>query len=505
MKVLVIGLDGSCMDLIKPWANEGKLPTFKKLLSEGSYGYLESVTPPITVPAWNCLATGKNPGKIGCFGFIQKSPNSYDFRMLIPSARKERDVWDILSDFEKKVFILNAPNVISAYKVNGYMVSGFMCPSKEKKAYPRSLVDVLSDLNYDMELGDLLSYLAISDSDLSKMLKDITEQNWRALTYLLEKDWDFGFFVLQELDGIQHKLWTQKDVILKHYQNIDRKLSELMDRLKKENDEANIIIVSDHGFGPNNKMFLINEWLANRGFLEVKKTMAFELVNGLIRTLKGPNILKILKLLMKFPLLMPIYNRLFLRAVATPIIWDKTKAFSYGNWGGIFINLEGREPKGVVRKEDYEKLRTKIIDGLKKEQIKAYRREDLYHGEYLEYAPDIIIQTNGYIDSISGKVGYNKEFMEGFPLEGYHNRMNGTFIACGPDIKENSEMGAMLYDIAPTILHMFGIPIPKDMDGRVLKEIFKGDLATKDINYQKIDEKKKIKDKITKLRNTGVI
>ena len=70
MRVLVLGLDGANMDLIKHWASEGKLPHFEKVLKGGSYGYLESTIPTITIPAWNCLSTGKNPAKIGCFSSI---------------------------------------------------------------------------------------------------------------------------------------------------------------------------------------------------------------------------------------------------------------------------------------------------------------------------------------------------------------------------------------------------------------------------------------------------
>lgn len=138
MKVLIIGLDGATLDLIRPWARDGKLPTFEKLMRGGSYGNLESVTPTITIPAWNCLATGKNPGKIGCFSFVQKAPKSYDFRMYSSLAEKEKDIWDILSDYRYNVFVLNAPNILNAYKINGLMVAGCLCTSEERLTYPRN-------------------------------------------------------------------------------------------------------------------------------------------------------------------------------------------------------------------------------------------------------------------------------------------------------------------------------------------------------------------------------
>jgi predicted AlkP superfamily phosphohydrolase/phosphomutase len=163
-----------------------------------------------------------------------------------------------------------------------------------------------------------------------------------------------------------------------------------------------------------------------------------------------------------------------------------------------------REPKGIVKKEEYESLRNEIIEELRQISVKAYRREELYYGDYLELAPDIILQTDDYVSSISAKVGYGKEFLEDFYFGGSH-RINGIFIAWGSDIKENLEVNARIYDIAPTILHIFGIPIPKDMDGRVLKEIYKGDLALRKINYCELDERNRIKEKIRELECLGKI
>ena len=116
----------------------------------------------------------------------------------------------------------------------------------------------------------------------------------------------------------------------------------------------------------------------------------------------------------------------------------------------------------------------------------------------MKLAPDIILQTDDYINSINGKVGYGREFIEDY---GGAHRINGTFIAWGPGIKKNFEINAKIYDIAPTILHIFGIPIPKDMDGRVLKEIFEGELAMREVKYQEM-EREKIRRRIRKLKYT---
>ena len=497
-RVLVLGLDGASMDLIKKFAIEGKLPTFYRLMSEGSYGYMESVIPTMTIPAWNCLTTGKNMGKIGCFSFIQKAYRSYDFRLYTSLVRKEEDIWDILSDYGNRVFVFNPSNVQAAYKINGWMVAGCLCTSEDKLTYPRNLKEELYNMGYERDITDLRTLGALSDREHTRRHKEITAKHFKVLFHFLKKEWKFGFFVLNELDRVQHRFWNKKSVIISHYQNIDRKLGELLRRLEKDNTENTIIIVSDHGFGPNKTTFHINEWLIRRNLMKIKREFPLDFVRIFASILKEPVILKTLRPLMRFSLIRRMYQGIFLTTGRTPIEWEKTKAFSYGTFGTIYINLEGREPQGTVKEEEYEKLRTEIIEGLREVSVKAFRREEIYHGEYLYLSPDIIIQTDENINSISSRVGYNRYFSEG--SGGAHNRKNATFIAWGADIKENFEIRTSVYDVAPTILHIFGIPIPRDMDGRVLKEIFKGELAMRGVRYARAEERR-VRKRIKKLKN----
>lgn len=499
MKVLVIGLDGATLDLIKPWACEGKLPMFQKLMSESCYGNLESSRPPITIPAWNCLATGKNPGRIGCFSFIQKASGSYDFRVYSQTVEKEEDIWDILSDTESKVFILNAPNILSAYRINGHMVAGSLCTNEDRLTYPKGLGEELRNLNYEMDMTDPDIFGSLNDKEFSRRHKEITEKHCKVLFKFLDKPWDFGFFVFTELDRVQHQFWDKKDILLSHYKNIDNKLTHIINKIEADGEKPNIFIVSDHGFGPNKKAFLVNEFLINRGLLELKRTPILDIIRNLVSILRKPVILKMLSPLLTISFIRPLYRSVTRQTGRTPIRWDRTKAFSYATWGTIYINSAGKEPEGIVKEEDYEKLRSDIIDGLKKISVKAYRREELYHGKYLNLAPDIILDTDDYVNSITSKVGYGSEFVE---WHGGSHRINGTFIARGPDIKENVEINANICDVAPTILHMFGMPIPKDMDGRVLKEIFKDDspIAKEQIEYKKADEKEKITKQLKTLK-----
>ncbi|MFQ6053764.1 MAG: alkaline phosphatase family protein, partial [Candidatus Bathyarchaeia archaeon] len=71
-RVLLLGLDGATFDIIEPMARSGRLPNLARLISEGSSGVLESTLPPVTLPAWVSMVTGKNPGKLGVFDLLSR-------------------------------------------------------------------------------------------------------------------------------------------------------------------------------------------------------------------------------------------------------------------------------------------------------------------------------------------------------------------------------------------------------------------------------------------------
>ena len=208
-----------------------------------------------------------------------------------------------------------------------------------------------------------------------------------------------------------------------------------------------------------------------------------------------------------------------IRKISIPQIdWTKTKAYGEDRGlKGININVKGREPYGVIEQEmEYEDLRNRIVDELNRlkdpetgEKImnEVYKNNEIYSGEFLDKTSDIIfIQNPKYLikqDLLSGTMIASSS--PELPGE-HHAQINGIFIANGPDIKEGKKIeGVELVDLAPTILHMMNVPVPKDMDGKVLKEIFKEDseLAKRPIIYKEIDEKKKIKERVEKLKNVG--
>ena len=145
IKIMVIGLDGATFDLIKPWASEGKLPTFKKLLKNGIYANLESTVPYATVPAWPSFATGCNPGKHGFYDFFKEKENSYELTVEARPSKvvKQPTLWEILSYYNKNVAVINVPGTYPPYKINGYMITGMLSPPGAKFTYPLDFKDEL--------------------------------------------------------------------------------------------------------------------------------------------------------------------------------------------------------------------------------------------------------------------------------------------------------------------------------------------------------------------------
>jgi len=511
-RVYVIGLDGATWDILGPWMDAGHLPTLASLRQQGTAGKLKSVVPPLTGPAFSSLMTGKNPGQHGVFDWLERAPDGYHLQPINGERIRGQRLWDILSNHGKRVGILNVPMTYPPRKVNGFLVSGLLTPKQEPTfTHPPELGHELKE-TFDYRILPELYYDRWRVDPWLEELHHIVDMRTDTALYLLET-FQPDFFMLHffVIDLIQHGLWHTVDAthpdhdtphgrryanaILELYQHIDCSIKRLVERA---DEDTNFLIISDHGFGSVRKYIYVNTLLEKMGFLKFKTDLLTRIKVAMFRL--GITPARVYRLFMRLGMLnfglskgkgerQELVRRFFLSA--DNIDWSRTQAYAHGNIGQIFINTLGREPQGIVRGgEEREELVGKIIQCLKEvtdpetgEKIiqQIFRREEIYSGDALSDAPDILMlperleyQALGASEFISNQV-----LEPSFAFSGEH-RLYGILIAAGPDIKVNPNLlEANLVDIAPTVLHLMNLPVPEDMDGQVVVEILSPDLLNR--------------------------
>ncbi len=515
-----MGLDAATFDLINPWIAEGKLPVLAGLMKNSAWGRLSSVLPPITPPAWTSFMTGKNPGKHRIFHFMEAQPGTYSLRYLNASSRRAKTIWRILSDAGYTVGTMNIPFTYPPEHLNGFQISGMDTPS-EKSAfvYPPELRGELEGLlgRFSLDLR-YLGYMT-TDPRREEVLADMErlDQQWlKASLILMEKHpADVMMFTFMSIDTVQHYFWQYMDsthhyydpvaakrfgdAVLRVYQRLDRAVGEIM---AKVSGDASVFVVSDHGGGPtSDRVVYLNRYLAQLGLLhyhESKESVVTKLARGIMRqtyTLLRDSLSSRQK--SKLANALPGLRKRFETAFTsfTNIDWSRSKAYCsevLASPPSIWINRKGIKPSGIVEDREYEPLLkfitekfAELKDPRTNEPVikRILRREEVFHGPYADEAADLILdwwQASQFSTSPSFPEHTSEPavaILERKPPEGSEwggtHRLEGILVAHGKAFKKGVEIkGARLIDMAPTILHLMNQPVPDDMDGRVLEEVF---------------------------------
>lgn len=531
-KLLIVGLDGATWDVLMPLINKKKLPNLEKLVKNGTYGVLESTVPPVTGGAWLSLATGKTPGKTGIIDFLNRKDatpklyptSSFDF--------KEQSFWDYLSRANKKVGIFNYPMLFPPYEVNGFMVSGLGSSSDDNISYPLSLKEELEQIAGKYEIyvnyhNKKYENFDLFISDLNKFLGKF--EKW--IYYVVRnKEWDSVFLVFSATDWMQHIIWRHIDKshilydpkvspkyrkeFVKFWQRIDIILGNILRAIP---EDTVVLLVSDHGFGPNDQTFNLAKWLVIKGYMKRKRS------NKINNAKKY--VYRFLSLVAKTPIRKLFPNKVrktvgnaLKTSIADEIDFENSKAICLGHtipFGAIYINSNNDKEREEIKAKLIHDLKNLSRDVGKEVEVQIYEPKKIYSGEKVNLLPDIIFTINNWRCVII-EDNFDRPLFEEKPFSTRHtgsHRLNGIFLAYGLGIKKGLRVDAKIYDIAPTVLHIFGLPIPNDMDGRVLVEIFEEDseFAKREpryvdpIYYEKKGENEKFKKTIKNLKLKGKI
>jgi predicted AlkP superfamily phosphohydrolase/phosphomutase len=457
-KVLVIGLDCAAPKLVfDDWLSE--LPNMKRLVDEGAWGRLFSTIPPITCPAWMSMMTSKNPGKLGIFGFRNRSNYSYEEVWIANSSViKEPLLWDIIGREGYSVGMIGVPQTYPPKAVNGFMVTDFLAPDTEADyTYPSYLKDEIKAAvgNYILDVD---KFRTDDKDDLLARIYAMTKTRFDLVEAFLAKSPQFYMFVEMGVDRIYHGFWKFMDkthrkyvpgnkyenAIKEYHKYIDKRIGALLGRL---DDNTVVVVVSDHGAKRMDGAININDWLIQEGYLKLKQKP------------EGTKTVKLEK---------------------AGVDWEHTKAWGLGGYyGRLFLNIKGREAKGVVDPGDYEKVRNELVAKLeaitdengKPIGTRVIKPQEVYPGGHLDQAPDLIIYFGNLYWRSTGNIGHDSIHSfetEVGPDDAVHDE-NGIFILWDPKVKRGKELkNIRIYDVAPTILHTMGIKVPEDMEGKVM-------------------------------------
>lgn len=498
-RVWVIGLDGATFRLLDVFGARGWLPNLTALARQGTTAVLRSTLPPITAPAWTSFLTGCTPGRHGVYGF--RGPLRGDGQRPVCNATAIRapQIWQYLQVFGLSSGLINIPVSYPVQPLDGYMVAGMLAPDGDVAvAYPAEVQGMLRAQGYVVDLhvgrrerqahtpGEII---CLADDIIATVHKRLQA----GLQLLEQRPTPFFTIVFVAPDRIQHYAWRYLERLIQEghaaqgdpvcqrvlavYQELDRAVGEL---LAHGDERTAVMVISDHGFCALHSRFHLNDWLSQRGWLRFRAGVR----SARQQAKQARHWLKRL-----LPRRLLLWGRRAL-AVGQTLDWDHTVAYAGdASESAVYINVQGREPHGVVAPgEPYRQLRATIAAALKELRdphnglpVMKFvgQREEVYTGPYIDLAPDIVFEVaEGY--EATPEIAPQDDLFSDVSAEGrgMHER-DGILIAAGPGIRQTlGRAQADIADVAPTVLYLFGLPVPAEMDGRVIEEAVAPDWLT---------------------------
>lgn len=461
-RVAVIGLDSVPPSLVFGEA-ANDLPNLRALAEHGLWGTLRSTDPPITIPAWATMTTGKDPGELGLYGFRNRFGHDYREMSVANASHVEAPrVWDHLEATGRSSVLIGIPQTYPPIPHKGITVSGFPAPESEiPHTFPPEVAEEVSRIAGGSYITDLKGFRAVPRDELLADIRTMMERRFEvARTFLTTKPWDFFMLVETAPDRLHHCFWRYANsdhpayepgnpyegALREFYRLLDAAVGSLLALL---DDQTTVLVVSDHGVRTMQGGVCINEWLMENGFLHLKEKPGAD------------------------------------RAVTPDIIdWERTTAWSEGGYyARIFLNVKGREPHGVIGSSEYEQFRDGLAERLL--AMKGDRGEPLanrvlkpehVYRDCRNVPPDLIVYFDDLNRRSIGTVGHGAILVSGNDqgTDDANHDPDGIFVMTRmADLRSGRAAGKQVWgasciDVTPTILHEYGLPIPSGVGGRII-------------------------------------
>jgi predicted AlkP superfamily phosphohydrolase/phosphomutase len=485
----LIGLDGATFTILDPLMGSGAMPFLRRFMASGVRANLRTIVPALTPPAWTSLMTGRTPGHHGIFDFFQPetADNPY-LRFASSSDVAAETIWSMASRQGLKVTALNFPLMFPPKPVNGFVVPGGWMPWKQLRlaCYPSDLYDRLKALP-GFNARELAMDMSVEEKAIEGCRDDEyeewiqfhirREQHWfQILEYLMrEEPCDLTAVMFDGVDKLQHLCWIYldpaygdavgdaaaqrvRDLCIGYFRELDGILERIVELA---GPRANVVMASDHGFGPTVEVFNVNTWLEQNGYLAWAE--------GGVDETRGAT------------LGMADLTRHIHR-----LDWSRTTAYAATpSSNGIHIVRAGQELPGGgtatgVAPEDYERFRAELAAKLRAYVdpatgspvvTGAWTREEVFPGPRAEIGPDLTLELRdgGLVSILPAPDGVP---LHPRPKAGGAHRPEGIFIAAGPMIRAGVQAAELsILDVAPTLLYSLGLPAPGDLEGHLPEEI----------------------------------
>ncbi len=449
-QLFVLSIDGLPFSFLKDLMEAKELRNLAAVATESTFSQMDSVHPCVSSAAWTSFSTGKQPGKHGLFGFVERDELSYEVTVPLATTVRSKNIWQELSDRGLRVFGMNVPVTYPPMEVNGIIIADFLCPSLDQVALSPEVRLFLKSISYEIDSDPSLGRKS-PDRMLRNLHVTLERRMQAALHYLRSEPWAYYHAHIMETDRLFHFFYARHLAGDKRYSGeflaFLRKVDEFVGKFAAALPAgAALVILSDHGFCPIKAEVQLARYLAEKGWTTPASAAPLQPLD-----------------------IAPARSRAF---TLIP--------------GRVYVNLRGREPGGIVPPEEYAAVRAQIARDLEAlhapngEPViaRVYRREELYWPDGASASdprmpPEKVIERRGAFGRAPDLVavphdGYDLKMGLGAPdvfvtteLEGMHTFGDAMIMARGVGLPRER---FAIHRVARSIYEALGVEPPADLD-----------------------------------------